>query len=321
MPGFTTHYLFGINTYKSLKNDALKKIIFDHHAAYSLGLQGPDIFFYYLPSYLLHKNNIGSVAHIEETGKFLSYLVESRNLFPDKQEEAIAQAYVMGFVGHYLLDRRCHPYIYYRSHFQEKTPDYHGSHMNLEVDIDTELLAFYKKKLPSDFHQKTTIMLTRQELWTIAAILYHAYSMTYPELSVTCAEMRLAIRSMQAGTRFLHDPHGRKKDITRKIEAFTLGYPLLSPMMASDHLHFYADPLNTLHREWHNPWEKSQTSTESFFDLMEETQEEYVRFLRKLYYLWRTKRHSETERLRLQNILKALGNRSYHSGLEANGKD
>lgn len=93
MPGFTTHYLFGVNTYKSLRNDALKKIIFDHHAAYSLGQQGPDIFFYYLPSYVLHKNNIGSVAHIQDTGKFLSYLIESRKLFPDKREEAIAQAY------------------------------------------------------------------------------------------------------------------------------------------------------------------------------------------------------------------------------------
>ena len=321
MPGFTTHYLFGVNTYKALKNDALKKIIFNHHAAYSLGLQGPDIFFYYLPSYALHKNNIGSLAHIQETGKFLSYLIESRNLFPDKQEEAIAQAYVMGFVGHYLLDRRCHPYIYYRSHFQEKTPDYHGSHMNLEVDIDTELLAFYKNKLPSAFHQKSTILLTRLELRTIAAILYYAYSMTYPDLKVTDTDMRLAIRSMQTGTRFLYDPHGRKKVITRKIESLTLGYPLLSPMMASDRLYFYKDPLNILHRQWHNPWQESQTSTESFFDLLEETQEEYVLFLRRLYGLFKTRKHSQAEQLRFQNILKALGNRSYHSGLEATGKD
>ena len=319
MPGFTTHYLFGVNTYKDLRNDAGKKIIFDHHAAYSLGQQGPDIFFYYLPSYALHKNNIGSVAHIQDTGTFLSYLIESRNLFPDKREEAIAQAYIMGFIGHYLLDRRCHPYIYCRSHFQGRKPDYYGTHMSLEVDIDSELLAFYKEKLPSAFHQKSTIMLTRLELRTIATILYYVYSMTYPDLKVTYTDMRLAIRSVQAGTRFLHDPHGKKKVIARKLESLTLGYPLLSPMMASDALYFYKDPLNLLHREWRNPWNKDQVSSESFFDLMEETQAEYAKLLRKLHRLFVTKKHSETERLRLQKLLDALGNRSYHSGLEADG--
>ena len=315
MPGFTTHYLFGINTYKALKNDSLKKVIFDHHASYSLGLQGPDIFFYYLPSYAVHENNIGSVAHIEDTGKFLSYLIESRNLFPDKKEAEIAQAYIMGFIGHYLLDCRCHPYIYYRSHFQGKTPEYHGSHMNLEVDIDTELLGFYKHKLPSAFRQRSTILLTRLELRTIATILYYVYSMVYPDLKITYTGMRLAIRSIQAGTQFLYDPHGKKKVLTRKIEAMTLGYPILSPMMASDSLQFYEDPLNVRHKEWKNPWDDTQVSTESFFDLMESAQEKYMQLLPRIYRLFMTRRHSEAAKLRMQNILKELGNLSYHSGL------
>ena len=51
MPGFTTHYLFGVNAYKDLKNTPLKKNICGNHAAYSLGLQGPDLFFYYLTPY------------------------------------------------------------------------------------------------------------------------------------------------------------------------------------------------------------------------------------------------------------------------------
>lgn len=317
MPGFTTHYLFGINTYKALKNDSLKKVIFDHHAAYSLGLQGPDLFFYYLPSYAVHENNIGSIAHIEDTGKFLSYLIESRNLFPDKKEAEIAQAYIMGFIGHYLLDCRCHPYIYCRSHFHGKTPEYHASHMNLEVDIDTELLSLYKNKLPSAFRQDSTIMLTRLELRTIATILYYVYSMTYPQQQVTYTGIRLAIRSIQAGTKLLYDPHGKKKVITRKLESLTVGYPVLSPMMASDHLQFYSDPLNVLHREWYNPWDTSFTSTDSFLDLMEAAQEEYLKLLPRLYRYFVARRHSDAARLRFEHILKDLGSLSYHSGLEA----
>lgn len=316
MPGFTTHYLFGINTYKALKNDPLKKVIFDNHAAYSLGLQGPDVFFYYLPSYIIHENNIGSVAHIEDTGKFLSHLIESRKLFPDKKESEIAQAYIMGFIGHYLLDVNCHPYVYFRTHFQAKTPDYHGRHMNLEADIDAELLSFYKNKLPSGFRQESTILLTRLQLRTIATILYYVYSMTYPELKITYTAMRLAIRSMQAGVRLLHDPHGKKKVLTRRLETLTLGYPMLSSMMASDYLHFYADPLNILHREWHNPWNPKQTSSKSVLDLMEESQKAYTKILRRLYRLFMTENHSEAAFLRLAHILNILGSYSYHSGLK-----
>lgn len=316
MPGFTTHYLFGINTYKTLKNDSLKKVLFDHHAAYSLGLQGPDVFFYYLPSYVVHRNNIGALAHIEDTGTFLSYLLDSQNLFPDKEENQIAQAYIMGFVGHYLLDRRCHPYIYDRTHFQGRTSEYHSRHMNLEVDIDTELLSFYKHKLPSGFHQKSTIMLTRLELRTIATILYYVYSMTYPELKITYTGMRLAIRSMQAGTRLFYDPHGQKKVLTRKIEALTAGHAVISSMMASDFLHFYEDPLNVLHREWRNPWDINKTSTKSFLDLMEESQQEYLTLLPQLYRLFRTKRHTDAQKRRVTRLLDHLGSQSYHSGLD-----
>ncbi len=316
MPGFTTHYLFGINTYKELKNDSLKKIIFDHHAAYSLGLQGPDIFFYYLPSYVVHENNIGSIAHIKNTGTFLSYLLESQNLFPDREEARIAQAYIMGFVGHYLLDRKCHPYIYYRTHYKGRSSEYYGHHMNLEIDIDTELLGFYKHKLPSAFRQESTIMLTRLELRAIATVLYYVYSMTYPELKVTYTAMRLAIRSMQTGLKLLHNSHGQRKVLTRKIEGLTVGHTSISALMPSDHLRFYVDPLNILHREWRNPWDKTIASRASFFDLMEETQQEYLQLLPRIYQLFLTRRHSEAAKLRLAHILDFLGSVSYHSGLD-----
>ncbi|MCI8895635.1 MAG: zinc dependent phospholipase C family protein [Lachnospiraceae bacterium] len=315
MPGFTTHYLFGVNAYKDLKNTPLKKNICGNHAAYSLGLQGPDLFFYYLPSYALHENNIGSTAHITETGVFLEYLLKSVNLFPDKKEAAIARAYVMGFIGHYLLDCSCHPYIYWRTHYQGPEDSYHGRHMNLEVDIDTELLDFYKKKLPSGFRQRSTILLTRREVRVIATILYYVYSMTYPDLKITYTAMRLAIRSLQVGTKLLYDPHGKKKVLIRKLEAMTLGYPLLSPMIASDSLRFHTDPLNLLHRTWRNPWEPSLHSGASVLELIDGAQEEYQALLPQIYQLFLTDKHSDAERQRMARILRKLGSRNYHSGL------
>ena len=50
MPGFVTHYLFGEEIYHQLKCNFQKKNLFYNRSAYAFGLQGPDLFFYYLPS-------------------------------------------------------------------------------------------------------------------------------------------------------------------------------------------------------------------------------------------------------------------------------
>ena len=82
MPGFTTHYLFGVETCHRLGASPLRRELMENHTSFGLGLQGPDIFFYDLPSYVIYKNNIGSVAHTTDTGKFLFFLLQSRFLFP-----------------------------------------------------------------------------------------------------------------------------------------------------------------------------------------------------------------------------------------------
>jgi hypothetical protein len=95
-----------------------------------------------------------------------------------------------------------------------------------------------------------------------------------------------------------------------------MGHAVISPMIASDSLHFFTDPLNILHREWKNPWEPSAVSSDSFFDLLDAAQKDYQRLLALTFQLFVTPRHSDAEELRLRKILKQLGNLSYHSGLE-----
>lgn len=60
MPGFTTHYLFGLNSFRELEEPDLVSCIRKFPHAFCMGLQGPDIFFYYLPSYLRSSGISGS---------------------------------------------------------------------------------------------------------------------------------------------------------------------------------------------------------------------------------------------------------------------
>ena len=97
-----------------------KKDLYYNRAAYGLGLQEPDIFFYYLPSYVLEGHNIGALAHVRETSAFFQGLIESRNQFSSRTDLNIAEAYLIGFLGHYTLDTICHPYIYAMTHYKDK---------------------------------------------------------------------------------------------------------------------------------------------------------------------------------------------------------
>lgn len=313
MPGFATHYLFGISTFHHIKDKVIHNVLKRHYHAYSLGLQGPDLFFYYLPGFRKHPNP-GSIAHNSRTGDFLRELIEGSQTFSKRGEREIALSYTAGFLGHYTLDTTCHPYIYFKTHYRENTPEYFGRHVYLETDIDQKLLMEKKNLLPSGFYQERTICLNHKERRVIARLLYFAYHKVFPDLKLTYPDMYAATLFMPFGVFILHDPYGKKKTFARKIEKRFVGYPYVSPLIPSDKLRFTTDPLNRKHRIWKNPWDTSIVSTDSFYDLFEKAQIKYLHRLELLAPLIT----SDQSPRRLQNLQKLtddLGNCSYGSGL------
>ena len=251
MPGYVTHYIFGREVYHNLKNNSLKKNLYYNRTAYGLGLQGPDIFFYYLPSYVLEGHNIGALAHVCETGAFFQGLIESRSQFSSCTDLNIAEAYLMGFLGHYTLDTICHPYIYAMTHFKDKKEKaYFSRHAYLETDIDTALLDMKLHRQPCNFHPEDTIRLTHRQKYVIASMLYYAYRYAFPDVKFRKYTMYLAIFSMQFGLWLMHDDSGKKKAIVRLTERICLGYPLFSPLIPSTHTDaaFFSLPAKTGHR-------------------------------------------------------------------------
>lgn len=317
MPGFTTHYLFGQQAYQLICSSGLKQTIQKNHTVFCLGLQGPDIFFYDLLSLVIPKKNPGSLAHTADTRKFLRRLLESLRIFPSDKEREIAQTYILGFIGHYLLDTSCHPYIYARSHYGRKTKGYIGAHIRLETDIDTTLLWHYQRRLPSEFHQNESISLSKDQRMTVSTLLYYAFSNTYPGLSVTRHGILQAIHAMQLATRLLYDPSGRKKTRIRRLESIFPGYPVLSPLIPSDTLIFHKDPCNLSHRPWTNPWDKKRRSTESFLELFEKARLQYGRMLNDVAAFFSEERSPQEEKAAMDKLLSSLGNLCYHSGLRS----
>lgn len=316
MPGFVTHYIFGKETYRKLKNHSQKRNLYYNRAAYGLGLQGPDLFFYYLPSYLLHGHNIGALAHTEETNAFFRGLLRSYTHFSNSSDRGIAEAYLTGFLGHYLLDTTCHPYIYAMTHFKGRTKEYFSRHAYLETDIDMALLDLKLHRTPADFRMEDTFALTRRQKKVIAVMLYDAYHYAFPRLRLNKATMCLGIFSMTLGMKILRDTTGQKKVLFRYAEKCFLGYPLFSPLIASDTLFFRTDPFNLRHAAWTNPWDTSRTSTESFFELYEKASERYLAQANTLYMLLHAEEDKAYQAKLLRTFLKDYQNLSFHSGLD-----
>ena len=143
MPGFTTHYLFGVKAYNDLPNNYLKHVISKYRWLYQIGLQGPDIFFYNIPI-LRHRDyrNVGSHMHEYHVNRFFRNCLNEIAAISSKQQREQAISYMAGFLCHYAADSICHPYVYGRIQYETdgKGSRFHGLHAELENDIDTLLL-------------------------------------------------------------------------------------------------------------------------------------------------------------------------------------
>lgn len=322
MPGFTTHYIFGMKAYNDMPNNQLKRITAKYRWLYQLGLQGPDIFFYNIPV-LRHRDyrNVGSYMHEQHVGDFFECCLRRIDQIPSKQQKEEAIAYFAGFLNHYMADHICHPFVYARIGYDVEKPSAkcHGCHAALENELDAILLKRYKQKKPSEFNQTASICLNGQELQFISHFLANCINETYYPISdrnnyqVTSAMVHRSVWALRFGCRTLADKNGHKKNSIEFLESLFLKNPIASAKLVTDTITDYRTSCNLNHEVWCNPWNRSMASTDSFVDLFHRTLAKCSR----VYYLLNTCICSSApmEEENLSLVLSELGNYSYHSGL------
>lgn len=91
--------------------------------------------------------------HKENTGEFFNQLIIACSTIKELEDYETCNAYIQGFIGHYLLDSAIHPYVYCRV---TTKPDKEvlGVHFGLETDIDREVLMHYKGMSLTDLNHK-----------------------------------------------------------------------------------------------------------------------------------------------------------------------
>lgn len=130
MPASYTHQQFGNKVLLKLEHDKLKRIITNNINLYNIGLQGPDILFFYRPLKKNPVNTYGNQLHRDIARDFFTNaLAILKENYDDR-----SLAYILGFINHYILDSVCHGYI------DKTAANKNVSHFEIERDLDQRFL-------------------------------------------------------------------------------------------------------------------------------------------------------------------------------------
>lgn len=130
MPAFYAHDRFGTKVYEKITGD-LKKIIKDHYVQYEIGMQGPDIFFFYRP---YSNNDVVKYGNRLHTVSARPFFLHALDIIKTKGRDSKEYAYLLGFLTHYILDSECHSYV------NEMIARSGVQHLEIEEEFEKKLL-------------------------------------------------------------------------------------------------------------------------------------------------------------------------------------
>ena len=309
MPGFAVHYLFGEETLRDYRDDFVKKSIKRHRELYNIGIQGPDLFFYYFLSPFQYKRNIGSIMHTKDIGEFKKNFLYIIKKTKNEDMKMLGVAYFAGFLGHCTLDKICHPYIYAVTDYEHKTKSYFSKQVDLETEIDSIYIKRYMNIDLYDFRRKEVIRINNMELKGLARMFVAAFKKTYPDVNLSERRMRLVINIFNQSCYIFNDRFGIKKKIVGMIEKKILKKKVISPMfIEKKRKKTNKDVLNKEAASWYNPWAKENISKKNFDELFDTALDEYKTVLYEL--------NEFVENENIENLNKTIENISLHSGLD-----
>ena len=177
MPALVAHDTFGSEAYELITETVGTSK--DCVEAFLLGNQGPDPLFYAVvdPSIgAWHK--LGYQMHRDRTNEVLAALRGSIEIFEDK-DRAIAKAYALGFVCHYLLDSTVHPLVFAQEYAlcDAGVPgldrsDGSNVHATIECEFDEVVLTRYLNTTLQQFKPAKSILRGSAGVLKIVSTMY-----------------------------------------------------------------------------------------------------------------------------------------------------
>lgn len=235
MPAVAAHYKFGQMVFEILEKP-YKDIIKENREMFVLGLQGPDILFFYKPYIKNSVSMVGSQIHDKKAIMFFG----EKFFYNDDLENKRKLSYLFGCICHYCLDKNCHPFV----NKIAKTPI---EHKKLEAELDGAVINKYKLlKTRYQYIPKEGIDFT---------VLSEIYSM------VGKNELKKSVKDMRSYIKMLEDP-----SIVILFENILLMKDKFSSLSIKDNK-IYEKETRELILLFENSIEEGKNLIEGFYDL------------------------------------------------------
>lgn len=309
MPGFLTHYIFGTKAIRKIQYSYIKKSISTNKEVYNLGLQGPDIFFYFIPYKMINKTNLGSVLHRNKIKDFFETAIKIIINCKDEEKKEIMTAYIVGFFGHYILDKNCHPYIFFKSGYMYINKNYNEKHVKLESDIDYIYAREFYGKKNIDLNYGNLVDLDNYQRKVISSLLDDVCNKLFNEIWLNKRIAEIVIYNFKILIDFFNDKNGKKYKYFNLIEKRVTGSEKMSSVFNGNCYKIkYTDPMNNSKRSWYNPWNVQEKKSLTFYELCNSAEEEFGEFTNILGVC--------IEQNNISKFKKYMKNCSYITGLE-----
>lgn len=130
MPADYAHNRFGDLVRERLK-DPVRRAVCASPDCYAIGLQGPDIFFFYNP---FRDNAVGDCGNAIHAAPGRALFEPAAAILREAGSEA-RRSYLAGLLCHFVLDSACHPFI------NEQVAQRRVLHTELEADFERALMV------------------------------------------------------------------------------------------------------------------------------------------------------------------------------------
>jgi hypothetical protein len=250
---------------------AREKIALTYRTSFSLGCQGPDIFYHNRrkkPAGLEY----GALLHRRGYGVFTAGLLKLGLPDPPPDEEDIRLgrrekgigalgAYCLGFMTHALLDRAAHPYIVYKSGWYDparpETVKYRGAHAFLERILDVLMLRRLRGMEVREWDQETLLgEVCEKPPLGLKELLARALVLAYPERAGGDGKLGRRIDNAFADCAWFYRLTAPARTAVKAPgEAEAPGVPENLPLLYPERLEEDIDFLNLEKKPWRYPHE------------------------------------------------------------------
>ena len=211
MPAMAAHYYFGQAVLDRM-DPGLRAFIRENKNAYDLGLQGPDLLFYYQPYHVHPVNRYGRDIHEASAEQFISLAIKALKPMPDEY----AEAYLYGFTCHFILDSVFHPEV---NTYSETI----AGHLKLETELD-RLVLEKRGHRPAYLFRRFTLLPPPPDRADALALIYPL---------TTRGQLEKALRSFRRYSRLIYSPKSGKLYIARLLEKITGAHGLFTGLIMS----------------------------------------------------------------------------------------